>query len=87
MMVGEAKKLKGPYSGKYGVPINSGGGSTWLQGDKNWFGAGHNAVAGFNGTDYFIFHGYDAADNGRSKLRTEKISWVNDWPEVEQRPR
>lgn len=86
MMMGRSEKVMGPYADKDGVPMNLGGGSTVLEGDKNWYGVGHNAVAGFNGTDYLIFHGYDAADNGRSKLRVEKIAWFNDWPYVGKRP-
>ena len=85
MMVGRSEKVMGPYADRDGVPMNLGGGSTVLEGDKDWFGVGHNAVAGFNGTDYLIFHGYDAADNSRSKLRIEKISWQNDWPVIERR--
>ena len=86
MMVGRSEKVMGPYADRDGVPMNLGGGSTVLEGDKNWYGVGHNAVAGFNGTDYLIFHAYDAADNGRSKLRIEKIFWFNDWPVVGRRP-
>jgi arabinan endo-1,5-alpha-L-arabinosidase len=85
MMVGRSEKVTGPYADRDGVPMNLGGGSTVLEGDKNWHGVGHNAVGNFNGTDYLIFHGYDAADNGRSKLRIEKIGWFSDWPVVERR--
>jgi arabinan endo-1,5-alpha-L-arabinosidase len=85
MMVGRSEKVMGPYADRDGVPMNLGGGSLVLEGDTNWHGVGHNAVANFNGTDYLIFHGYDAADNGRSKLRIEKIGWFNDWPSVERR--
>jgi arabinan endo-1,5-alpha-L-arabinosidase len=85
MMVGRSEKVMGPYADRDGVPMNLGGGSTVLEGDKNWYGVGHNAAANFNGTDYLIFHGYDAADNGRSKLRIEKIGWFNDWPVVERK--
>ena len=87
MIVGRSEKIMGPYADKDGVPLNIGGGSIVLEGDKNWYGVGHNAVAGFNGTDYLIFHAYDAADNGRSKLRIEKISWLNNWPVVGWLPR
>jgi arabinan endo-1,5-alpha-L-arabinosidase len=55
----------------------------FLQGDKNWYGVGHKAVCTFDGKDYLIFHGYDAADRGRSKLRIEELKWDNDgWPTV-----
>lgn len=82
MMVGRSENVMGPYADKDGVPMNLGGGSTVLEGDKFWHGVGHNAVAGFDGTDYLVFHAYDAADSGRSKLRIEKITWLNEWPVV-----
>ncbi|HEY9364436.1 MAG TPA: arabinan endo-1,5-alpha-L-arabinosidase, partial [Chitinophagaceae bacterium] len=63
-----------------------GGGSLVMEGNKNWHGVGHNAVDAFNGSDYLIFHAYDANDNGRSKLRIEKIIWINGWPVISNRP-
>jgi arabinan endo-1,5-alpha-L-arabinosidase len=82
IMVGRSEKIEGPYADRDGVPMNSGGGSLVLEGNKNWNGLGHNAVASFNGIDYLIFHAYDANDKGRSKLRMEKIRWLNEWPVV-----
>ena len=82
MMVGRSEKLVGPYIDRDGIPLNIGGGSIVLEGDKNWNGVGHNAIAGFDGIDYLVFHAYDASDRGRSKLRIEKINWVNDWPVI-----
>lgn len=84
MVVGRSEKLVGPYTDRDGVPMNLGGGSTVLKGDRSWNGVGHNAVASFDDTDYLIFHGYEAADNGRSKLRIEKLNWVNEWPVVQR---
>ena len=83
MVVGRSEKIKGPYVDRDGVPLNLGGGSTLLEGDKNWYGVGHNAVATFQGTDYLVFHAYDGNDKGRSKLRIEKLGWRNDWPYVQ----
>ncbi|GAB3905135.1 family 43 glycosylhydrolase [Mucilaginibacter boryungensis] len=83
MIVGRSKNIKGPYVDSKDIPLSHGGGDIVLQGDKNWYGVGHNAVCEFDGIDYLVFHGYDAADNGRSKLRIEKLSWVNNWPVVE----
>ena len=80
MMVGRSEKVQGPYVDRDGVPLNIGGGSLLMEGDKNWNGVGHNAVVHFNGTDYLVFHAYDAADKGRSKLRIEKLSWPGGWP-------
>jgi arabinan endo-1,5-alpha-L-arabinosidase len=85
MVVGRSEKVYGPYVDRDGVPMNLGGGSTLLEGDKNWNGVGHNALVHFDDTDYLVFHGYDANDNGRSKLRIEKINWMNDWPVVDRR--
>lgn len=83
MMVGRSKKIPGPYIDKDGNSLATGGGTILLKGDKNWYGVGHNAVANFDGTDYIIFHGYDASDKGRSKLLIRKITWDKDgWPKV-----
>jgi arabinan endo-1,5-alpha-L-arabinosidase len=82
MIVGRSKELLGPYVDKAGAKMNEGGGTIVLAGDKDWYGVGHNAVCDFNGTDYLIFHGYDAGDNGISKLRIEKLGWSKGWPEV-----
>ncbi|CAN5546256.1 arabinan endo-1,5-alpha-L-arabinosidase [soil metagenome] len=86
MMVGRSEKIQGPYVDRDDVAMNLGGGSMLLEGDKKWHGVGHNAVASFNGTDYLVFHGYDAKDNGKSKLRIEKLGWKNGWPFVQRQP-
>ncbi|MES2648488.1 MAG: arabinan endo-1,5-alpha-L-arabinosidase [Bacteroidota bacterium] len=82
MVVGRSPDVYGPYVDRDGVPMNIGGGSNVKEGDKNWNGVGHNAVANFNGDDFLIYHAYDAKDKGRSKLQIEKITWWNDWPVV-----
>jgi arabinan endo-1,5-alpha-L-arabinosidase len=82
MIVGRSKSLRGPYLDGDGLDMNKGGGSVLLAGDKNWYGVGHNGVSTFDGGDYIIFHGYDAADRGISKLRIEKLKWENGWPVV-----
>ena len=84
MVTGRSKKIEGPYIDGEGVYMNLGGGTLLLQGDNNWNGVGHNAVTSFDGIDYLIFHGYDAKDKGKSKLRMEKLKWVNGWPQVER---
>jgi arabinan endo-1,5-alpha-L-arabinosidase len=56
-----------------------------MEGDENWHGVGHNAVVSFDGEDYLVFHGYDANDEGRSKLRIFRLSWdQSQWPGVEE---
>jgi len=84
MIFGRSKKLQGPYIDKEGKPLSQGGGSILLQGDNSWYGVGHNSVYRFNNTDYLIFHGYDASDDGKPKLRVEKLVWTKGWPEVQK---
>ncbi|MGC4100953.1 family 43 glycosylhydrolase [Ferruginibacter sp.] len=82
MIVGRSKNINGPFVDKTGIDMDKGGGSILLRGDSNWYGVGHNAVASFDGVDYIVFHGYSAADGGRSKLRIEKLQWQDGWPVV-----
>ncbi|WP_234736829.1 arabinan endo-1,5-alpha-L-arabinosidase [Tellurirhabdus bombi] len=81
IVVGRADKITGPYVDREGKKMVLGGGTLVLQGDKNWHGVGHNSAYTFNGTDYLVFHGYDAADGGKSKLLIQKMNWDSDgWP-------
>jgi arabinan endo-1,5-alpha-L-arabinosidase len=84
MIVGRSEKVTGPYIDKTGESLVKGGGTIVLQGDKSWYGVGHNSAYTFDGKDYLVFHGYDAADNGRSKLIIKTMNWSDDgWPVVE----
>ena len=81
--VGRSVKLTGPYFAKDSTDMAKGGGTIVVQGDANYPGVGHEAVVTFDGTDYLVYHGYDARDNGRSKLLIKKLSWdENGWPDV-----
>ena len=83
MMVGRAKDITGPYVDRAGVGLEQGGGTQVLAGNNKWYGVGHNAVCTFDNADYLVFHGYDAADQGRPKLRIERLIWDKDgWPSV-----
>lgn len=79
--VGRSDKLTGPYVDREGKKLITGGGTPVLQGDKDWHGVGHNSAYTFDGTDYLVYHGYDAADGGKSKLLIRKLSWESEgWP-------
>lgn len=83
MIVGRADNVKGPYFDRENHSLNEGGGTILLAGNERWNGVGHNAVVHFDGTDYLVFHGYDANDNGRPKLRIEPLNWdAEGWPSV-----
>ncbi|SEM41708.1 arabinan endo-1,5-alpha-L-arabinosidase [bacterium A37T11] len=86
MIVGRSKSLKGPYLDNQGNDLRKGGGHILLAGDTDWYGVGHNAVFHDpkSGIDYLIFHGYDAHENGRPKLRIEPLIWNPDgWPTIQ----
>ncbi|QJD80794.1 arabinan endo-1,5-alpha-L-arabinosidase [Spirosoma rhododendri] len=81
--VGRSKKITGPYLDQSGKQMKQGGGTPVLQGDANWQGVGHNAVYTVNNADYLIYHGYDAADKGKSKLLIRELRWdKTGWPVV-----
>lgn len=82
VVVGRSEKITGPYLDKNGVKMVSGGGTLVAEGDKNWYGVGHCAVYTFDGSDYIIYHGYDASDNGRSKLIIHTLAWQDGWPKL-----
>ncbi len=83
VVAGRSEKITGPYLDRNGQPMTHGGGTPVLTGNKAWPGVGHNSVYNFDGQDYIIYHGYDAADHGRSKLLIDKLEWDNEgWPVV-----
>ncbi|WNH09212.1 arabinan endo-1,5-alpha-L-arabinosidase [Thalassobellus suaedae] len=79
LMVGRSKSVTGPYLDKDGRELNKGGGSLVIEGNKNWYGVGHNSVFTFDGKDYTFMHGYDASDNGLPKLIVKEVTWVDGW--------
>lgn len=81
VVVGRSKNVMGPYIDKEGKPLNEGGGTLLIQGNENWYGAGHNSAYTFDGKDYIFFHAYDVKDKGISKLRVSEIVWDDEfWP-------
>lgn len=81
VIVGRSANLQGPYIDKSGVAMTEGGGVILLQGNSLWHGVGHNAVYTVDKNDLLIFHGYDALDGGKPKLRIETLKWDEmDWP-------
>jgi arabinan endo-1,5-alpha-L-arabinosidase len=85
-MVGRSEKVTGPYVDRNGVKMTSGGGTLVVAGDSvRWYGVGHNAVCNFDGKDYLVYHGYDAKDNGKSKLIMRSLGWdAAGWPVVDE---
>lgn len=81
VVVGRSKTVTGPYVDKDGKPLNEGGGTLLVQGDENWYGAGHNSTYTFDGKDYIVFHAYDVKQKGRPIFEIEQLQWDADlWP-------
>lgn len=85
MVVGRSKQIAGPYLDDKGLSMLEGGGAPVLEGNADWYGVGHNSAYTIDGTDYLVFHGYDAGDNAQPKLRIEKLRWKNGWPVPEKK--
>ena len=84
VVVGRSKNITGPYLDKDGKSLNEGGGTLLIQGNENWFGAGHNSAYTFDGKDYIIFHAYDSKQKGRPVLKIDQLKWdAALWPMVE----
>ena len=84
MIVGRSIDIKGPYVDRDGQPLLHGGGTIILTGDDDWYAVGHNSVYTFDGSDYIVFHGYDAStERGLPRLRIHELAWDTDgWPVV-----
>ncbi len=85
MIIGRSKNIQGPFIDKEGKNMGTGGGSILYQGNKNWYGVGHNSAYTFNNKDYLIFHGYDANDEGKPKLIIKEMIWDKEgWPIINE---
>lgn len=81
VMTGRSRDIRGPYYDQDSVRMDHGGGTLVVAGDSRWPGVGHNAVYTFGEIDYLVFHAYDAAEDGKPKLKVRPIIWSsNGWP-------
>ena len=76
VIVGRSKNVTGPFLDEQGKDLARGGGTVIVAGDSHWYGVGHTGTYQFDGVDYLIFHGYDAAQRAIPKLCIEKITWT-----------
>ena len=85
VVVGRSKQVDGPYVDRDGRDMANGGGTIFLEGDKQEFeAAGHCAVYDMpTGETVFICHGYSVPLGGQSILIQRTVSWTADgWPEL-----
>lgn len=83
VVVGRSETITGPYVDRDGVDMVSGGGTQVTFPTDRWRGPGHNAILQDNGTDYLVYHAYDAESQGAATLRIDPIVWDADgWPSI-----
>ena len=84
--VGRSRSVAGPYLDRNGIDMRYGGGTLFLEGDRQQYeAAGHCAAYHFDGEDVFICHGYSIAHQGASILVQRPIHWTADgWPTLEE---
>ena len=85
--VGRSKTVDGPYLDRNGKDMLLGGGTLFLEGDKETFeAAGHCAAYPVGDQHVFICHGYSTAHHGAPILIQRNIEWTQDgWPELSEK--
>jgi arabinan endo-1,5-alpha-L-arabinosidase len=85
--VGRSEAITGPYVDRDGVDMMLGGGTLVIgAATDQWRGAGHQAIFRDGDQDYLVFHAYEVANNGRSRLQISTMEWRDGWPAVAQLP-
>ncbi|HWS99857.1 MAG TPA: arabinan endo-1,5-alpha-L-arabinosidase [Pyrinomonadaceae bacterium] len=83
--VGRSRKVTGPYVDRGGKPMMEDGGTPLLSGEGRWRGPGHCAILQERGTEYLVYHAYDAEARGIPTLRITPLDWDADgWPEIKK---
>ena len=84
VVVGRSRQVNGPYLDRTGQDMAKGGGTLFLEGDKQQYeAAGHCAAYHVNGRDLFLCHGYSTDPKGGARLILRNIRWTPDgWPEL-----
>ena len=81
--VGRSESVTGPYVDREGIPMIEGGGTQVTFSTNRFKGPGHNAIFSEDGTDYIVYHAYDAYQGGTPILRIEPLEWdADDWPSI-----
>lgn len=82
-MVGRGRAITGPYAGRDGFHMNSGGGTILLTGHGHYRGPGGQSVVRDGSRYLLVHHYYDADDGGISKVQINPLRWTPDgWPVV-----
>jgi arabinan endo-1,5-alpha-L-arabinosidase len=81
--VGRSDNPLGPFVDRNGMRMDNGGGTLFLGTEDTFIGPGHASIFTDEGVDWFGYHYYDGADNGRSKYNLRTVYWDNEgWPVI-----
>jgi len=81
--VGRCPNILGPYLDKDGMDLRRGGGSLVLETEGRFVGPGHAGILRCDGTNWFSYHYYDGANNGRATLGVRELQWdAEGWPKL-----
>jgi arabinan endo-1,5-alpha-L-arabinosidase len=86
--VGRAERIEGPYVDRDGKAMLEGGGTLMLATTGQFIGPGGQEPVNASKGEMLVYHYYDGADAGASKLAFSPLRWSTDgWPEVDPLPR
>jgi arabinan endo-1,5-alpha-L-arabinosidase len=80
VQVGRSTSITGPYVDAAGTAMTNGGGMEVQGTDAGMIGPGGEFVFAGGGSDYLVYHYYDAFDNGDAWIQVRPLTWVGDWP-------
>jgi arabinan endo-1,5-alpha-L-arabinosidase len=80
VQVGRSTSVTGPYVDAAGTDMMNGGGMEVQGTDAGMIGPGGEFIFSGGGSDYLVYHYYDAFDNGDAWVQVRPLIWVGGWP-------
>ena len=80
VQVGRSTSITGPYIDASGTAMTNGGGMEVQGTDAGMIGPGGEFVFTSGGSDWLVYHYYDAFDNGDAWIQIRPLTWVGGWP-------
>jgi arabinan endo-1,5-alpha-L-arabinosidase len=80
VQVGRSTSVTGPYTDASGTAMTNGGGMEVQGTDAGMIGPGGEFIFNGGGSDYLVYHYYDAFDNGDAWIQIRPLTWVGGWP-------
>lgn len=83
--VGRSRAITGPYTDRDGNDMLKGGGTVFLKTSGRFIGPGHVGILRDGDAERCSYHFYDAEENGRPKLKVDKLAWgAEGWPQLKE---